>query len=123
MTTACESKKTQLIERQLVDIQSQAERILSGQNSPENIETFARYSEELKKYIEDNSTNMEMVERVRRIEQVNFKRNGVKFWHILTFSFWIVLWVHYIAKQRSIEEVARAKSDWSVVYMIYKSTN
>lgn len=68
MTTACEIKKAQLIERQLVDIQSQAETILSGQNSPENIETFARYSEELKKYIEDNSTNMEMVERVRRIE-------------------------------------------------------
>ena len=38
--------KKKILERQLIDVQSQAEKILMGQNSFEAIESFSKYSEE-----------------------------------------------------------------------------
>ena len=46
-----------LVIRQLKDIQSQADKILSGDNSNEAIESFARYSIELKEYITKKINN------------------------------------------------------------------
>ncbi|MPM05067.1 hypothetical protein SDC9_51351 [bioreactor metagenome] len=121
MTVNVTERKMQLTERQLIDIQSQAERVLSGNNSADAIESFSRYSEELKKYIADNFTNPEFIERINQIEKINFKRNKIKIWHIVTFSFWVVLLIQNIAKQKSIEEVARVKSDWSSAYILFKT--
>ena len=118
MTTPSHNK--QLLERQLLDILSQAERILAGQNSAEVIESFAKYSEELKKYIADNFTELLLTEKAKGIETINYKRNKIKFWHVMTLSFWIIMLMQYITTQRSMEEIGRAKSDWASFYMLYK---
>lgn len=108
-----DSKNILLLERQLKDILSQAEQILSGSNSAAQIETFSKYSEELKLFVIERIKDPKLKERAARIEKVNFKRNNLKLWHYVTFSFWIVLLIQYIAMQRSVEEIGRVKSDWS----------
>ena len=108
-----DSRNILLLERQLKDIISQAEQILSGSNSAAQIETFSKYSEELKFFVIERIENPKLKERAARIEKVNFKRNNLKIWHYVTFSFWIVLLIQYIAMQRSVEEIGRVKSDWS----------
>ncbi|MGZ4033450.1 MAG: hypothetical protein ACXVPU_02930 [Bacteroidia bacterium] len=108
-----DTKNIVLLERQLKDIISQAENILSGQNSATQIETFSKYSEELKSYVIERIEDPKLKERANKIEKVNFKRNELKLWHYVTFSFWIVLLIQYTAMQKSVEEIGRVKSDWS----------
>jgi len=114
-------RNKQLLERQLLDILSQADKILTGQNSAEAIETFSKYSEELKKYIAANFTEPELLEKAKQIETIHYKRNKIKLWHIATLSFWIIALMQYIATQKSIEEIGRVKSDWATFYMLYKT--
>jgi hypothetical protein len=121
MTASELDKRKHLLERQLADIQNQAEKILRGEDSSEAIESFARYSEELKKYIEDNFTEPELIKKVRQIEIIKYKRNRIKIWHIATLSFWIILLIHYTAKQKSIREIGRVKGEWSSFYMLFKT--
>ena len=113
--------KKKILERQLIDVQSQAEKILMGQNSFEAIESFSKYSEELKKYIITNFTENQIIESAEKIRLVDYKRNKIKFWHFLTFSFWLVYLQQYFATQKSIEEVGIVKNEWSSFYMLYKS--
>ena len=121
METGNSDKRNHLLERQLMDIQSQADKILRGDSSSEAIESFARYSEELKKYIEDNFSEPEIIKKVRQIEIIKYKRNRIKVWHIATLSFWIVLLIHYTAKQKSIQEIGRVKGEWSSFYILFKT--
>jgi len=102
-----------LLERQLKDLISQADQILSGNNSADRIETFSKYSEELKLFVYKKIEIPKLKERSQRIEKIKFSRNELKLWHYVTFSFWIVLLIQYIATQKSIEEVTRVKSDWN----------
>jgi hypothetical protein len=106
-------RNTALLERQLKDLISQADQILSGNNSAAQIETFARYSEEMKLFVDTRVEKTHLKERARKIEKINFSRNELKLWHYVTFSFWIVLLIQYNAAQKSLEEVARVKSDWN----------
>lgn len=102
-----------LLERQIKDLITQAELILSGNNSASQIETLSKYSEELKLFINTRIENKSLQFRAQNIEKINFKRNELKLWHYLTFSFWLVYLIQYMAIQRSTEEIARVKTDWN----------
>jgi len=106
-------RNTALLERQLKDLISQADHILSGNNSASQIETFAKYSEEIKLFVDKKIEKANLKDRAQRIEKITFSRNELKLWHYVTFSFWIVLLIQYIATQKSLEEIARVKSDWN----------
>ena len=56
--------------RQIKDIQFRAEHLINGRPSIDDIEEFHQYNEELKKYLLDNLTEPELIERVRQIPQI-----------------------------------------------------
>jgi hypothetical protein len=63
-----------LISRQLDDILSQSERILGGNTDVEDIENFARFSEELKDFFRANSSNSMILERLDKIPKINMEQ-------------------------------------------------
>jgi len=56
--------------RQIKDIQFRAEHLINGKPTIDDIEEFHQYNEELKKYLLDNLTEPELVERVKQIPQI-----------------------------------------------------
>ena len=56
--------------RQIKDIQFRAEHLINGRPTIDDIEEFHQYNEELKKYLLDNLTEPELVERVKQIPQI-----------------------------------------------------
>src|SRR5690242_12487534 len=58
------------VRRQIRDIQSRAERLISESPTINDIEEFDQYNEELKAYLIANLTDHELIERVRQIPRV-----------------------------------------------------
>ncbi len=113
--------KKDLLLRQLKDIQKQADLILSGQNSASAIEQFSSYSEELKGYILKYVTQPEIVDRVKNIQKINFKKSSIRLWQLLTFSFWLVWLIQQRGKQRCIKEISLIKNQYSMIDFLLRS--
>ena len=62
--------------RQIKDIQFRAERLINGSATIDDIEEFDQYNEELKKYLIDNLTEPELIERVKQIPKILEESNG-----------------------------------------------
>ena len=105
-----QDKALRLLLRQLRDIQAQADKILTGENSNETIETFARYSGELKGYISKNIASPEVKSYLNELPDINYSRAQIKLWQYLILpSWWISAYKDYQAKNRTIEEINLVK--------------
>ncbi len=103
--------KKELLKRQLRDIILQCERIEKGDNSSSQIENYARYSNELQKYILKHCTNSEILKQAKQIPNINYKRNQYKLWEILLLPFWILsFFKSSIAKNKSLNEIINSKN-------------
>ncbi len=101
-----QQKAFSLLSRQLTDILSQAERIFNGNDSATEIESFARYSSELKKYINERIENDEFKKTANEIPDINYKRNKVQFWQYLIFpTWWIAVFKDLKARQDTKDEI------------------
>lgn len=72
-----QDKAIRLLLRQLKDIQAQADKILTGENSNETIETFAKYSIELKDYISKNIESPVIKSYLKELPEINYNRTKV----------------------------------------------
>ena len=114
-----QEKVVKLLLRQLKDIQIQADKILSGNNSSETIESFARYSTDLKEYIAKNVENKEVISYLAEIPNVNYSRNKFKPWLYLILPAWLYLYYKdIIAKNRSIEEISIVKGKYACLELL-----
>ena len=111
-----------LINRQLIDILSQSERIVSGAVSIESLENFSRYSEELKTFINNNTSNAMILERVEQIPLIKVKNHSN-----LSFLFFLVdylgigrLYTRIIIK-RAITDVKTAQGYYSSIQFLFKN--
>jgi hypothetical protein len=116
-----QDKALRLLLRQLKDIQAQADKILTGENSNDAIETFAKYSIELKEYISKNVEAPEIKSYLSDLPEVNYKRAEVKLWQYLILpSWWIAIYKDYQAKNRAIQEVGSVKGKYATLELLVK---
>ena len=105
-----QDKAIRLLLRQLKDIQAQADRILTGENSDETIETFAKYSVEFKDYISTNIESPTIKSYLKELPEINYNRTKVKLWQYLILPmWWIALYNDYQAKNETVEDIQSVK--------------
>lgn len=73
-----QEKAFSLLNRQLTDILANAERIINGNDSSEEVESFARYSSELKRYVSERIENDEFRKATNEIPDINYKRTQIQ---------------------------------------------
>jgi len=111
-----------LLLRQLKDIQAQADKILTGENSNEAIETFAKYSIELKDYVSKHVELPEVKSYLTELPVINYKRAEIKLWQYLILpSWWISLYKDYHAKNKTIEEINIVKGKYATLELLVKA--
>ena len=116
-----QGKAIGLLLRQLKDIQAQADKILTGEDSNERIETFAKYSIELKDYISKNVESKEIKMYLTELPNINYSRTQVKLWQYLFWpSWWLSLYKDYLAKNRTIEEIRLVKGKYSTLELLVR---
>ncbi len=116
-----QEKSLRLLLRQLKDIQSQADKILTGENSNEVIETFAKYSTELKDYINKNVASPEIKSYLKELPEINYSRTEIKLWQYLVLpSWWISLYKDYHAKNETIKEIHHVKGKYATLELLVK---
>lgn len=116
-----QDKSLRLLLRQLKDIQVQADKIITGDDSDDTIETFARYSGELKKYISKNVESPEIKSYLAQLPIIDYKKAGIQFWqYLMLISWWVALYANYQAKRKTIEDIGIAKSKYATLELIVK---
>jgi len=107
--------------RGLTDIQAQAEKIILGDKSSTTIESFARYSIELKEYIAKNISNEKVNSYIQAIPEVNYSRVRVQLWHYLILpAWWFILYKDFIAKNKTIKEINEVRGKYAHLELTIK---
>ena len=83
-----QERAIKLIARQIKDIQSQADKVLSSDKSNAAIENFARYSVSLKQYIAKNTNDKKINSYLTEIPDIKYSRINVKLWQYLILPMW-----------------------------------
>jgi hypothetical protein len=95
-----------LLNRQLIDIIANAERIENGNDSPEEVEAFARYSNELKRFVNERIEDETLRKVSLQIPNINYQRNQIHLWQYLILpAWWISLYLDYQTRKTLKEEV------------------
>ena len=115
-------ENVQLVNRQLNDILSQIERILSGTDDFETIENFANYSEELKAYLRKHSTNSMILERVEQIPVIDLQA-GKSFLGFLLVSSLAERYREYAIRKKALQDIKQAQGLYSSIQFLYKNEN
>lgn len=116
-----QDKAIRLLLRQLKDIQAQADKILTGEKSDETIETFSRYSIELKDYILKNVESPEIKSYLKELPEINYSRTKIQVWQFFILPFWwIALYNDYQAKNEAIEEINMVKGKYATLEVLVK---
>lgn len=114
-----QEKAISLLNRQLTDIQAQADRVLKGEDSSSNIESLARYSLELKKFIKEKVDNELLVKAAGDIPDINYKRSQIQLWqYIILPSWWISLYKDYQARKLCLEEVSAMRGKYASLQLL-----
>jgi len=95
---------------------------LTGENSNEAIETFAKYSIELKDYVSKHVELPEVKSYLTELPVINYKRAEIKLWQYLILpSWWISLYKDYHAKNKTIEEINIVKGKYATLELLVKA--
>lgn len=108
------------INRQLSDILSQIERILSGKDDFETLENFASYSEDLKSYVRAHSEDKMILERIDMIPVINLK-TGKTSAVLLLFSSLVNRYHEYMVKKKALEDIRIAQGYYSSIQFLFKN--
>ena len=101
-----DEKVNRLLRRQLNDIQMQAEKIVAGDNSGAAIENFARYSSDLKDYIDRNVSDEEVRAFTEMIYDLNYSRVHFQLWEILILPiYWTMCVRDYFIRRQLVQQI------------------
>lgn len=110
-----------LVIRQLRDIQAQADKILTGDNSSEAIEGFARYSAELKKFISKHYDYPTVQAYLTELPKINYAKTQVNLWQYLVLpSWWISLYHDYQARNKALNAIRLTKEKYATLALLLK---
>lgn len=116
-----QEKAVSLLNRQLIDIQAQADKILRGDDSAAAIESLSRYSDELKKFIREKIDNHKVVDASNDIPDINYERSQIQLWQYLIFPvWWINLYKDYQARKKSLEEVTDVRGKYASLQLLLR---
>lgn len=114
-----QEKAFRLLNRQLKDIHANAERIINGCDSPEEIESFARYSIELKGYINERIENEEFKRATNEIPDINYRRTQIQLWQYLILpSWWFSIYMDYQVRKKIKEEISLVKAKYESLHIL-----
>lgn len=117
-----QEKAYSLLNRQLKDILANAERIVNGNDSAEDIESFARYSLELKRYVNERIENEEFKNATNEIPDINYERTRIQIWQYLILpAWWINIYKDYHARQKTKEEVSLVREKYASLQLLAQS--
>jgi hypothetical protein len=120
-TSIQEDKALRLLLRQLKDIQAQADKIQTGENSDEAIEAFAKYSVELKNYISANVQSQEVRSFLADLPEIDYRRMEIKFWQYLILPSWWIAWYNdYHARNRAIQEINMVRGKYATLELLVR---
>jgi len=116
-----QEKGLRLLLRQIKDIQAQADKVIGGENSDEAIESFARYSMELKDYISKNVDSNEVKAYLTELPEINYTRTQIKLWQYLLFpAWWIELYKDYLERNKTVQEISIVRGKYSTLEILVK---
>lgn len=101
------------LQRQLVDIQHQAEKLYRGSPSVTDIDNFARYSQEIKQYLLANISMLEarqLVSEIPDIEEFSIRANDGLLFFLIPGALWT--WYkerEYIDHAKQVAQIAAGK--------------
>jgi len=94
---------------------------LAGENSSETIESFAKYSVELKDYIVKNVDSDEIKAYLTELPEIHYSRMEIQVWQYLIFPTWCIsLYRDYEARNRTMEEIKTVRGKYSSLELIVK---
>lgn len=116
-----EPDSIRLLIRQIKDIQSQANRIVAGESSDEAIESFVKYSNELKNYIQAKIKNEQILSYINELPEIEIEKTKLKLWQYFVLpSWWISLYKEYQQKNEIIEEINFVKGKYATLELLLK---
>lgn len=116
-----QAKAFDLLLRQIKDIQAQADKILQGEDSPEAIETFSRYSTELKRYIQQHVQSQEIMAYLKDLPEINYARVNISIWQYVLLPYWgIILYNDYQARNRAREEISLVRGKYGTLELLVR---
>ena len=90
--------------RQVKDAQVQAGKILSGDDQPETIRTFARSCDELNRYIQTHDKREEVIKVLDEIPEISYERIQRNFWTMIVNPWWL----NAARKSSTLEQIREA---------------
>jgi hypothetical protein len=119
-----QDKSFRMLLRQLKDVQAQANKILSGDDSEEAIENFSKYSIEMKSYILKNVESQEIKSYMAELPEIKYSASKVKLWEYFVLfilpTWWITLYRNYQAKSKAKEEINIVKGKYATLELLIK---
>lgn len=110
------------IDRQIQDIIAQAESFKRGRSFDNDIENFSKYSEDTKNHILKNTSNEMVIERLKSLPKINYKKIDIKIWHLLLLPnyLYIIYRNHYI-KRKCLKDIETIRNTYSSVHFLLKA--
>jgi hypothetical protein len=120
-----DAQKLRLLIRQVRDIQVQADKIIrGGENSPENIESFSRYSGELKQYIFQHVNAPEIQDLATQLTEIEYDRVEFHLWQIVLMPFmpiwWLSIYRDHQAKAKATQEIGELRGKYATLELLLK---
>jgi hypothetical protein len=110
-----------LLDRQLSDLQAQAEKILRGNDSAQAIEAFSKYSSEMKIFILENVASEKLVDAAKAIPQIDYSRAQVSWWEYLIAPYWWVsVYKDYGARQQCRQDISHVRGKYASLQMMLR---
>jgi hypothetical protein len=119
-------KRLSLLNRQLTDLQAQAERIIKGNNSSEALETFSRFAVELKEFVKLKMESPKLSQEADLIPDIDYEKSEISLRQFILMPSWFyAMYKDQQKREALVEEVrnvrnAFAEFQLSVQEMLYE---
>ena len=114
-------RHTQLLLRQLRDIQAQADQIIRGSDSREAIGNFSKYSNELQTYVLKNVASAKIQSYISKLPAIKYDRIEVRWWQFIIMPiWWIALYNDYQSRKHAVEDIALVRGKYASLELMIK---
>jgi len=120
MPLSVEQKRLTL--RQLYEIQAMADQVNGSTDFETTAEAFNGFSQEMKAFIFANVSNEMVLERLEKIEKVEFISPTWHFLYFILLPFWAMYIIkNHFAKEKCKEKIKEVASIYSSIHFILKA--
>jgi len=107
--------------RQFEDLLVLAERVLNGDNFEADLETFARFSEDMQHWLLDNFDDPMITSRAEKIPRIQFEKSRTSLWDMLPGGGGIGMLKSYRKKSEAREQVREAARLYASIHYLLRN--